>query len=198
MADVIMGSDHGYGLAWFQQKRENGKATFEQRWIETEYPSIHTMTLADLDGDGQPELIAGKQMFAHNGEDVGSYEPQFIFYYTFHGDQRAAAHHHLHAGGAVLRAGCGSEASAAHGHHRPGDAGERGRHGWRRQERHHRGGEERAVHLLQPGGRDACARVDSELPADSRELPRQLRVGCAAAEKRTRQPAEVNGNGSEV
>ena len=87
MADVIMGSDHGYGLAWFQQKRENGKATFEQRWIETEYPSIHTMTLSDLDGDGQLDLIAGKQMFAHNGEDVGSYDPQFIFYYTFHGDR---------------------------------------------------------------------------------------------------------------
>jgi hypothetical protein len=86
-----MGSDHGYGLAWFQQKRVNGKATFEQRWIETEYPSIHTMTLADLDGDGKVELIAGKQMFAHNGEDVGSYDPQFIFYYSFQGD-RAQRH----------------------------------------------------------------------------------------------------------
>jgi hypothetical protein len=83
--DIIMGSDHGYGLAWFEQKIENGKRTFTQHWIETEYPTIHTMVLADLDGDGKPELIAGKQMFAHNGTDAGSYEPQFIFYYKFNG-----------------------------------------------------------------------------------------------------------------
>jgi hypothetical protein len=39
--------------------------------------------LADLDGDGRPELITGKQLFAHNGGDVGGLEPVFIFYYTF-------------------------------------------------------------------------------------------------------------------
>src|SRR5262249_61763528 len=81
--DIIMGSDHGYGLAWFEQKIENGKRTFARHWIETDFPSIHTMALADLDGDGRPELIAGKQIFAHNGADAGSYDPQFIFYYTF-------------------------------------------------------------------------------------------------------------------
>jgi hypothetical protein len=64
---------------------QNGKRTFVQHWIETEFPTIHTMVLADLDGDGKPELITGKQIFAHNGLDMGSYEPQFIFYYTFHG-----------------------------------------------------------------------------------------------------------------
>lgn len=81
--DIIMGSDHGYGLAWFEQKMENGKRTFTQHWIETDYPTIHTMVLADLDGDGKPELITGKQMFAHNGLDAGSFDPQFIFYYKF-------------------------------------------------------------------------------------------------------------------
>jgi len=83
--DVIMGSDHGYGLAWYENKLENGKRTFVRHWMDTEFPSIHTMVLADLDGDGKPELIAGKQIFAHNGGDVGSYEPEFIFYYSFNG-----------------------------------------------------------------------------------------------------------------
>jgi hypothetical protein len=83
--DVIIGSDHGYGLAWYEQKMQNGKRTFVQHWIETEFPTIHTMVLADLDGDGKPEPITGKQIFAHNGLDMGSYDPQFIFYYTFHG-----------------------------------------------------------------------------------------------------------------
>ena len=54
MNDIIMGSDHGYGLAWFEQKMENGKRSFVQHWIETEFPTFHTMALADLDGDGKP------------------------------------------------------------------------------------------------------------------------------------------------
>ena len=83
--DIIFGSDHGYGLAWLENKVENGKRTFVRHWIDSDYPSIHTMVLADVDGDGKPELITGKQIFAHNGQDVGSYDPQFIFYYTFNG-----------------------------------------------------------------------------------------------------------------
>ena len=81
--DIIIGSDHGYGLAWLEQKMQNGKRSFVKHWIETEYPSIHTMALADLDGDGKPELIAGKQLLAHNGGDVGSFDPVFVFYYKF-------------------------------------------------------------------------------------------------------------------
>jgi hypothetical protein len=78
-----MGSAHRYGLVWFEQKMVDGKRTFTQHWIERDYPTIHTMMLADLDGDGKPELITGKQLFAHNGGDVGALDPAFIFYYRF-------------------------------------------------------------------------------------------------------------------
>jgi hypothetical protein len=81
--DILIGSDHGYGLGWFEQKMAGGKRSFELHWIETEYPTFHTMALADLDGDGKPELITGKQLLAHNGGDVGVLEPSFVFYYTF-------------------------------------------------------------------------------------------------------------------
>ena len=81
--DIIMGSAHRYGLVWFEQKMIDGKRTFTERWIEKDYPTIHTMMLADLDGDGKPELITGKQLFAHNGGDVGALDPVFIFYYRF-------------------------------------------------------------------------------------------------------------------
>ena len=80
--DIIIGSDHGYGLGWYEQKMEGGKRSFALHWIETEYPTFHTMALADLDGDGKPELITGKQLLAHNGGDVGALEPSFVFYYT--------------------------------------------------------------------------------------------------------------------
>jgi hypothetical protein len=81
--DIVIGSDHGYGLAWLEQKMEGGKRSFVTHWIETDYPSIHTMVLADLDGDGRQELITGKQLFAHNGDDVGGFDPVFVFYYKF-------------------------------------------------------------------------------------------------------------------
>ncbi|MFN7996517.1 MAG: VCBS repeat-containing protein [Bryobacteraceae bacterium] len=82
--DIILGSDHGYGLAWLEQKMVKGKRSFVRHWIETEYPTFHTMALADLDGDGKPELITGKQLLAHNGGDVGALEPTFVFWYKFH------------------------------------------------------------------------------------------------------------------
>jgi hypothetical protein len=81
--DIIIGSDHGYGLAWLEQKMVDGKRTFVRHWIDTDYPTIHTMALADLDGDGKLELIAGKQLLAHNGGDVGALEPVFVFWYKF-------------------------------------------------------------------------------------------------------------------
>jgi hypothetical protein len=39
------------------------------------------MTLADIDGDGVPELITGKRYRGHNGHDAGSYDPLVIYYY---------------------------------------------------------------------------------------------------------------------
>ena len=82
LSDIIIGSDHGYGLAWYEQRLDGTKRSFVLHWIETEYPTFHTMALADLDGDGKPELITGKQLLAHNGGDVGALEPSFVFYYT--------------------------------------------------------------------------------------------------------------------
>ncbi len=80
--DIIIGSAHQYGLVCYRQRMTDGKRTFIEHWIETEYPTIHTMILADLDGDSRPELITGKQLLAHNGGDVGAFEPTFLFYYT--------------------------------------------------------------------------------------------------------------------
>jgi hypothetical protein len=42
---------------------------------------VHVLKLVDIDGDGQPELIAGKRYRGHNGNDPGSYDPLVIYYY---------------------------------------------------------------------------------------------------------------------
>jgi len=57
MNDIIIGSDHGYGLAWYEQTSEGGKRRFRKHWIETDFPTFHTMALADLDGDGTLEIL---------------------------------------------------------------------------------------------------------------------------------------------
>jgi hypothetical protein len=52
-----------------------------QHTIDESFSQSHAMTMADLDGDGQPELLVGKRYRGHNGHDAGSYDPLVIYYY---------------------------------------------------------------------------------------------------------------------
>ena len=78
--DLIYGRGHSYGLYWLQQ----GAGTNPQ-WtkhtIEESFSQVHVLKLVDIDGDGQPELLAGKRYRGHNGKDPGSYDPLVIYYY---------------------------------------------------------------------------------------------------------------------
>ncbi|MFV1965402.1 MAG: FG-GAP repeat domain-containing protein [Pirellulaceae bacterium] len=84
--DIIVGAAHHYGLAWLEQgKGPDGKRSFTQHWVETEYGQFHTMAWGDLDGDGQPDLLTGKRLFSHHVRDVSCYEPLFAFWYDMKG-----------------------------------------------------------------------------------------------------------------
>jgi len=86
LADIIVGASHEYGLAWLEQKRgPEGKRTFETHWIETDFGQFHTMALGDLNGDGKPDLVTGKRLFAHHGRDTSCYDPLFAFWYDIQG-----------------------------------------------------------------------------------------------------------------
>ncbi len=85
-ADIIVGASHEYGLAWLEQKvAADGKRTFETHWAETDFGQFHTMALGDLNGDGQPDLVSGKRLFAHHGRDTSCYDPLFAFWYDLQG-----------------------------------------------------------------------------------------------------------------
>ena len=43
------------------------------------------MALGDLNGDGQPDLVTGKRLFAHHGRDTSCYDPLFAFWYDVQG-----------------------------------------------------------------------------------------------------------------
>jgi hypothetical protein len=51
--------------------------------IDESWTQAHALVLADLDGDGQDELIAGKCVWAHNGGDPGAADPPGIYYYSW-------------------------------------------------------------------------------------------------------------------
>jgi hypothetical protein len=77
--DLIVGSAHGYGLAWWQQG-DNGAWTRHD--LEKTKSQYHEMRLADLNNNGKPELITGKRYHAHNGKDPGAEDPVGLYYYS--------------------------------------------------------------------------------------------------------------------
>jgi hypothetical protein len=75
--DVVASLEaHGWGLAWFEQKRSAaGEISWVQHMIIDDLASknpggvaiseIHAITTADVDGDGTTDVIAGKRLFSH-------------------------------------------------------------------------------------------------------------------------------------
>ena len=88
LTDLIVGQAHDYGLDWYEHKTD--KKTKTTSWIKhaiDPYNSqFHTMQWADIDGNGNPELITGKRYRAHNGHDPGESDPIGIYYYKWNGE----------------------------------------------------------------------------------------------------------------
>lgn len=77
--DVIYGHGHDFGLYWLEQQVSRGRRRWRRHLIDDSFSEAHALKLADIDGDGEPELITGKR---YRGDpDPGIYEPLCIFYY---------------------------------------------------------------------------------------------------------------------
>lgn len=93
--DVVTSLEaHGWGIAWYEQKRDqNGAITFAEHMIMDDYSTrnpdnvtfseVHASTFADIDGDGIPDLIAGKRVYAHNESytDPDPYGPGVLYWF---------------------------------------------------------------------------------------------------------------------
>lgn len=89
--DVINSASHGYGIRWWRGlgPDADGKLQFEEHLIDDSFSQPHCFCLADLDGDGAKEVITGKRIRAHNGNDPGSAEPPIMRYYVWNGKKKA-------------------------------------------------------------------------------------------------------------
>lgn len=85
LPDVITSLDaHGFGLAWFEQVRNNGNIGFikhvivgtraEQSTYGVAFSQLHAVAFADVDGNGLPDIITGKRWWAHG--PTGDVEPE--------------------------------------------------------------------------------------------------------------------------
>ena len=104
LADIVTTHAHDYGIYWLEQSEpENGARLFEQHLIDDAWSQAHAMTMSDLTGDGYPELITGKRLFAHNGHDAGGREPLGLYWYERfrNGETWEWARHVLEYGGRV-------------------------------------------------------------------------------------------------
>lgn len=81
LPDVVTSSAHGYGIFWYEQTRENGAVTWKQHVIDDTWTQAHSLALADMNGDGTPDLVAGKRFMAHNGGDPDEFGKLGVYWY---------------------------------------------------------------------------------------------------------------------
>ena len=97
--DLLFGKGHDYGLFWMEQGSSNeGNSTWTEHLIDESWSQVHTMTMADLDGDGHKELITGKRVWAHLGKDPGANEPAGIYRYVWNPDDQSFQRHTINTG----------------------------------------------------------------------------------------------------
>ncbi len=95
--DVVTALDaHGWGLAWFEQKRDaQGHISFVQHMIADDlgtpkenaggvvFSEPHGAAFADMNGDGIPDFIVGKRYWSHNADylDPNPFGPPVLYWY---------------------------------------------------------------------------------------------------------------------
>lgn len=102
--DIVTSKAHDYGVFWMNAMIEqSGKRTWKVNLIDDAWSQAHAMTMVDLTGDGRPELVTGKRLYAHNGHDNGGREPLGVYWYEYvnAGPKWEWVRHIIHYGGRV-------------------------------------------------------------------------------------------------
>jgi hypothetical protein len=81
--DIVWGMGHNFGIYWMKQSTDaTGKRVWTKEVIDTAASQVHTLQLADFDGDGELEFVTGKRIYAHTS-DPGATDSPFLAIYRF-------------------------------------------------------------------------------------------------------------------
>lgn len=87
LPDIIVGNGHGYGLDWYEQGKDaKGNRTWTKHPIDPYCSQYHDLIWADIDNDGEKELITGQRYRAHCGNDPGEWDDIGVFYFKWNGE----------------------------------------------------------------------------------------------------------------
>jgi len=82
--DLLTSEAHEAGVWWFEHlPGDDGEPRFERRLIDDSFTQSHSIAAADLDSDGDADVITGKRFWAHNNTntDPGTQDPAVLYWY---------------------------------------------------------------------------------------------------------------------
>ncbi len=78
--DVVSSYAHAKGVFWH---RQGEGLSFSRTVIDDSFSQSHALVVADLDGDGSPEIITGKRRWAHGPTgDVDPDAPAVLYWFS--------------------------------------------------------------------------------------------------------------------
>jgi len=93
--DIITSSAHKYGIFWYEQVPGASGPEWKQHVIDKSWSQAHSLTLADIDADGDLDLVTGKRFKAHNGRDPGGNDPPGVYWYELTSRRKAEWRKHV-------------------------------------------------------------------------------------------------------
>ena len=88
-----------------RRRSADGTTVWKKHVIDESWSQAHALALADLDGDMEEELVAGKCIWAHNGGDPGAADPPAIYYYKWDRGRSRFTRHTIAAPGENIALG---------------------------------------------------------------------------------------------
>lgn len=87
--DVFSSSAHQIGVWWYEQVKGPNGPDFKQHTIDDTFSQSHSVVMADMNGDRQPDFVTGKRFWAHgpNG-DVNPGDPAVLYWFEFRREGR--------------------------------------------------------------------------------------------------------------